>query len=275
MKKVICVLSGGTAKGAAHVGAIKALQEWDLRPSHYVGTSIGAVVGACFASGLAYGEVLRRISTLTRRDVAALSPRAVLGVFATALFRKRPWRETIEMLVPASTFDELETPLTVTAVDGESGDLVLFGAGGRSDVGLPEALYASCALPLYYPPARVDGRLYLDGGLRAVFPLDVAAQFNPDVLFAVNVGPLLYSAPPVDERPAPGLLGAHRRAMRIMMGAQTEEVIGRWRRERPADLVLVQPGIRGRAAFSVHKIVEYVEKGYRAAQRALSDWQAE
>ena len=101
MKKVICVLSGGTAKGAAHVGAIKALQEWDLRPSHYVGTSIGAVVGACFASGLAYAEVLRRISTLTRRDVAALSPRAVLGVFATALFQGRPWRETIEMLVPA------------------------------------------------------------------------------------------------------------------------------------------------------------------------------
>ncbi len=273
MKKVICVLSGGSAKGAAHVGAIKALQEWDLRPSHYVGTSIGAVVGACFASGLAYGEVLRRISTLTRRDVAALSPRAVLGVFATALFQGRPWRETIEMLVPASTFDELETPLTVTAVDGESGDLVLFGAGGRSDVGLPEALYASCALPLYYPPARIDGRVYLDGGLRAVFPLDVAAQFDPDVLFGVNVGPRFYSAPPVDERPAPGLLGAHRRAMRIMMGAQTEEVIGRWRRERPADLVLVQPSIRGRATFSLNKVVEYVEKGYRAAHRALSDWQ--
>ena len=275
MKKVICVLSGGTAKGAAHVGAIKALQEWDLRPSHYVGTSIGAVVGACFANGLAYGEVLRRISTLTRRDVAVLSPRAVLGVFATALFQGRPWRETIEMLVPARTFDELETPLTVTAVDGESGDLVLFGAGGRSDVALPEALYASCALPLYYPPARIDGRLYLDGGLRAVFPLDVAAQFDPDVLFGVNVGPLLYSAPPVDEQPAPGLLGAHRRAMRIMMGAQTEEVIGRWRREPTADLVLVQPHIRGRAAFSLHKVVEYVEKGYRAAQRALSDWRTE
>ncbi len=59
------------------------------------------------------------------------------------------------------------------------------------------------------------------------------------------------------------------------MRSQTEEVIGSWRRERPADLVLVQPGIRGRAAFSLHKIVEYVEKGYRAAQRALSDWQTE
>ena len=274
MTKIVCVLSGGSAKGAAHVGAIKALYEWDLRPAHYVGTSIGAVMGACFASGLAYEEILRRISTLTRGDVAVLSPAALLGVFAKSLFRGRPWRETIETLVPASTFAELETPLTVTAVDGESGDLVLFGAGGRSHVPLHDALYASCALPLYYPPALIDDRIYVDGGLRAVFPLDVAAQFDPDVLFGVNVGPLLYSAPPVDEHPPPGLLGAHRRAMRIMMGAQTEEVIGRWTRERSNGLVMVQPCIRGRAVFSLDRVVEYVEKGYRAAQRALADWQS-
>ena len=274
MKNIICVLSGGSAKGAAHVGAIKALRDWDIRPSHYVGTSIGAVIGACFASGLSYEEVLRRVSTVTRRDVAVLSPRAVLGVFAGNLFQGRAWRETIEALVPAESFDELETPLTVTAVDGESGDLVLFGAGGRSHVTLPDALYASCALPLYYPPARIDDHLYLDGGLRAVFPLDVAAQFGPDLIFGVNVGPRLYTAPPVDETPPPGLLGAHRRAMRIMMGAQSEEVIGRWTRERSEDFVLVQPSIRGRARFSLDKVVEYVEKGYRAAQRALSDWRS-
>jgi NTE family protein len=274
MKKVICVLSGGSAKGAAHVGAVKALEEWGLRPAHYIGTSIGAVIGACFASGLGYDEVLRRISTLTRRDVAALSPRAVLGVFATSLLQGGPWRETIETLVPAGAFDELVMPLTVTAVDGESGDLVLFGAGGRSDVALPEALYASCALPLYYPPARIDDRLFLDGGLRAVFPLDVAEQFDPDLLFGVNVGPLLYTAPPVDEAPPPGLLGAHRRAMRIMMGAQSEDVIARWKRDRPDECIIVQPCIRGRSRFSLDKIVEYVEQGYRAAQRALSDWRA-
>ena len=107
-----------------------------------------------------------------------------------------------------------------------------------------------------------------------MFPLDVAAQFDPDIVFGVNVGPLLSTAPPVDEPPPPGLLGAHRRAMRIMMGAQSEEVIERWTRERPGDLVMVQPCIRGRAVFSLDRFVEYVEKGYRAAQRALSDWQS-
>ncbi|MCH7473097.1 MAG: patatin-like phospholipase family protein [Gemmatimonadetes bacterium] len=178
MTRVVCVLSGGSAKGAAHVGAIRALADWELQPAHFVGTSIGAVVAASFASGLPYEEVLRRITTLSRRDFAALSPHALLGPFASHLFQDGVWREAVEMLVPARGFDDLQTPLTVTAVDAQSGDLVLFGAGGRSRVPLVDALCASCALPLYFPPVRIGDRQYLDGGVRAVFPLDVAADLG-------------------------------------------------------------------------------------------------
>ncbi|MCZ6916079.1 MAG: patatin-like phospholipase family protein [Gemmatimonadetes bacterium] len=266
-------MSGGSAKGAAQVGAIKALTEWDLEVAHYVGTSIGSVMAACFASGLGYDEILRRVSTLSRRDVASLSPRAFLGIFAGHLFKPSVWRETIEALVPARSFDDLETPLTVTAVDAASGDLVLFGAGGRSHVALVDALCASCALPLYFPPARIGDREYVDGGLRAVLPLDVAGQFDPDILFAVNTGPMLAAAAPTNERPPPGLIRGHRNAMRIMMAAQTEEVVGRWVREQPEKLVLVQPRIKGRTTFAVDRIVGYVERGYRAAHRALADWE--
>ena len=247
--------------------------EWEFEVAHYVGTSIGAVMAACFASGLGYEEILQRISTLSRRDVAALSPRAILGIFARHLFQPRAWRETIQAVVPARSFDELQTPLTVTAVDAESGDLVLFGTGGRSHVPLVDALYASTALPLYFPPARIGDRHYIDGGLRAVLPLDVAGQFEPDIVFAVNTGPMLFSPPASNERPPPGLIQGHRNAMRIMMAAQTEEVVGRWMRERPEKLVLVQPRIKGRTTFAVDRIVSYVERGYRAAHRALSDWE--
>lgn len=271
MTRVICVLSGGSAKGAAHVGAVRALADWELQPAHFVGTSIGAVVAASFASGLPYEEVLRRITTLTRRDVAALSPSALLGPFASHLFQDGVWREAVEMLVPARGFDDLQTPLTVTAVDAQSGDLVLFGAGGRSRVPLVDALCASCALPLYFPPARIGDREYLDGGVRAVFPLDVAAQFDPDLVFGVNVGPTLTGTTGV-KGSSPGLIGAHRRAMRIMMAAQTEEVITRWTRERRDTLVLAQPVLEGRTTFAVEGVVGYVESGYRAAYRALCDW---
>lgn len=272
MSERVAVFSGGGAKGAAHVGAMRALEEHGIRPTRFVGTSMGAVIGACFASGLDYDEVLHRITRVSRRDVASLSPAMILGPFARSLLRERPFRETLAALVPARTFDELTFPLTVTAVDATNGDLELFGDGGRARVGLLDALYASCALPLYYPPARIGDREYLDGGLRAVFPLDLALDFEPELVIGVVVGPSRYNPPA--SRPGPGsegLIAAHRRSLRIMMSVQIEETIRRWRCERPADWILVQPRVGGTATFAVQKIVQFVEEGYRATVRALQD----
>ena len=97
---VVLVLSGGGARCAAQAGAVKAMEEWNVTPDHYVGTSMGAVIGACFASGLDYGQVVERLTTVTRRDVASLSPGVVLGMLAKSVLQERPLRETIEFLVP-------------------------------------------------------------------------------------------------------------------------------------------------------------------------------
>src|SRR5207245_11051676 len=97
-------------------------------------------------------------------------------------------RRTVARFVPAQAFAQLKIPLTVTATDLDSGELVLFGALGQ-DVPLQDALYASCALPLYYPPARVDGRRLADGGLRAVLPLEPARRIQAAVVVAICVGP--------------------------------------------------------------------------------------
>lgn len=266
--RVVCVLSGGGAKAAAHVGALRALEERGVRPAHYVGTSMGAVVAAGFASGLGYEELLRRMTSVSRRDVAVPSPSLLLGPFAASLLRGEPLRATIRRLVPAERFEDLETPLTVTAVDVESGELVLFGEGGRRRVPLVEALYASCALPIYFPPAEIGDRRYADGGLRAVLALDVAAEFAPDAVFAVMVGPSFYDEPPSDGAPQPPLLRAHNQALRILMAAQVEETVARWRR-RAVPLVLVRPSLDREATFEVAKAVNYVEQGYLCAVRAL------
>ena len=267
--RVAVVLSGGGAKTAAHVGALKALEEWQLSASRYYGTSMGAVVAACFASGLGYDEVLRRIVGITRRDVAMPSASALLGPFGKTVLRSAPLVETIGRLVPATTFDELECPLTVTATDAESGDLVLFGMGGRTDVPLHEALYASCALPLYYPPASIGGRTYLDGGVRAVFPLRTAVQGHPDLVYAVYAGPSLRQRTPVQPDRL-RVLGAHDNALRILMAAQAEAEIAAWDRSIP--VVLVRPLLDARATFAVQNAMRYVEEGYRAAVEALEEW---
>lgn len=269
--RVVCVLSGGGAKSAAHVGALRALEEWKLGVSHYVGTSLGAVIGACFASGLSYDEVLKRIGSISRRDVAQLAPGAWLGPLGKSVFRRGPLQDTIGRLVPARRFEELRAPLTVTATDLNSGELVLFGAGGRAGVSLHDALYASCALPVFYPPAPVDGRVYADGGLRAVLPLQVAAAQDPDLVFAVYVGPWFREqgeTPPA----RPGLLKAHGNAMRVLMAAQAQMEIANWDQRIP--LVLARPPVEAHATFRVDRIRHYIEEGYRAAVRALEEWKA-
>lgn len=272
-RRVVCALSGGGAKAAAHVGALKALEEWKLKPQHIVGTSMGAVMGACFASGLGYDDVVQRVSAVSRRDVANLTPTLVLGPFARSLLRARPLRKTIATLVPARRFDALAIPLTVTAVNVTTGELVLFGPGGRTDVPLVDALYASSALPLYYPPALIAGAAYADGGLRAVLPLDVAGRFAPELVFAVSVGPTLAEEAAAAAAP-PGLIRAHDMAVRILMAAQEHEVLARWTQNGRIPVIVVRPALPARATFAVGSAVSYIEEGYRAAYRALSEWQS-
>lgn len=267
---VTVVLSGGGAKTAAHIGAMRALGERGIPAGRFVGTSMGAVLGACFAAGHSVPEVLDRVSGIRRRDVAALSPGLLLLPLARSILRPDPWRRTIRRLVGAHTFDDLRHPLTVTATDMDSGEMVLFGDGGDRSTPLAEALYASCALPLYYPPARLNGRRLADGGLRAVLPLEVALRFQPETVFAVSVGPSFAAAPPRSPMTMPPLLLAHNQALRVLMASQTAREIERVRASG-VRLVLVEPRQEQQSTFAVETAARYVEEGLRAARAALDE----
>jgi len=268
--RIVCALSGGGAKAVAHLGVIKALEEHGIAPTHYVGTSMGAVVGAMLAGGLDYDACLRRVTGLSRRDVAQLAPGALLGLLGRgrSVLREGPLRETIARLVPAASFAELKAPLTVTAVDAETSELVLFGMGGR-DAPLHDALYASSALPVYYPAAVIGGRAYVDGGVRAVLPVEVADRQQPDLVVASYTGPQL-AAPPRGRPGRYGLLAAHDNQVRILMAVQAEEALAR--REGGVPLLLVRPAVDAHATFDVTHAIQYVEEGYRAATRAVAEW---
>lgn len=264
--RVVAALSGGGAKGAAHIGALKAMEEQGYPPGHYVGTSMGAVIGAMFASGMSYEGAVQRITALSRGDVARLAAGALLGPLGRSILKEEPLRDTIAQLVPAQRFDDLVVPLTVTAVDVETSELVLFGAGGKSDVPLHDALYASSALSVYYPPAVIGGRAYVDGGLRAVFPIETAAAMDPDLVIGVYTGPQAVET--LKGEPGRyGLLAAHDHAMRIMMAVQAEEAIARWNGKVP--LLVIRPQVEPRATFDVKHAMQYVESGYREATRVL------
>jgi NTE family protein len=271
-KDVVLVLSGGGAKALAHAGAFRALEQANLIPSHIVATSMGAVVGAALCAGIPFDQIRRRAMGMRRKDVAPYDPLVLVkGLFANSLFPASALRRAIATLVPNTSFAALRIPLTVTATDLDSGELVLFNGAQRTAHGVPlhDALYASCALPLYFPPLEVDGKRLGDGGLRAVLPLGPArAVMKEAALFvAVNVGPGFdeRGAPPT---PIPRVVRTHGEAMRIMMAEQAERALAEWPKEGPR-LVYVRAVAEREATFAVERVQEYVEMGYQATKKAL------
>ncbi len=286
MSKVVLVLSGGGAKALAHAGAFRALEQANLIPSRIVATSMGAVVGAALGAGTPFDQVRRRAMGIRRKDVAPFDPLAlIMGLFARSLFPAAALRRAIATLVPRTGFQFLKIPLTVTATDLDSGELLLLGPGGRQDIELADALYASCALPLYFPPLETNGRRLGDGGLRAVLPLAPALQLvtDADLFVAVDVGPGFDERgaggsatngnepqPPDAPVPArlPRVVRTHGEAMRIMMAEQTERVLADWPKDAPR-LVYVRAVAEREATFAVDRIQDYVEMGYQSTKKAL------
>src|SRR5205807_2012821 len=190
----------------------------------------------------------------------------------------------------------MQIPFTVTTTDLDSGELVLFGAPvGMSvwgDVGaqhaaplhrantatvhlgdtapLVDVLYASCALPLYFPPQTIGGRRLGEGGLRAVLGLDAARRVPADMVVAVDVGPGFDEPPAAKKATIPPLVRAHGEAIRVMMAAQTERTIADWPKDAPR-LIVVRAVAEREATFAVGAGQRYFDAGYRSTQLALGD----
>jgi NTE family protein len=268
--KVVAALSGGGAKAAAHVGAIRALNEVGLQAERYTGTSMGAVIAAGLCAGLGTDEVLARLVEAGSRGVARRLLAPLGGIYVSALMRPEPLRRAIEAYLPVKTFDALTLPLTVTAVDLNTGELVLFGHGGEN-VSLVDALMASCALPVFFPPVRIGGRRLADGGLRGVVPLEPARAGNPDLVLAVDIGPGFDELASAGS-PYPSLVRAHNDATGILMAANSALEVELWRRDasRPR-LVYVRPSVQKNVTFRMDLARQYAEEGYRATRAALRD----
>jgi NTE family protein len=268
------VLSGGGAKTAAHLGACRALKEAGFEPTWYVATSMGAVVAAGLASGMGNDELLERMAEVGPRGIVRDRWTLVTGLYLRSLLKPEPLRAAIEAIVPARRFADLTVPLTVTAVDLDTGELVLFGSGA-GDAPLIDVLCATCALPLYYPPVIMNGRRFGDGGLRAVVPFEPAADLEVELVLAVDVGPGFDTAsgnPP----PSPPLLRAHDDAVGILMAGNTQSQLAVWRAhpDRPP-LVYVRPRVERHTTFRVDRVREYAHEGRRATREALERWGAD
>jgi NTE family protein len=205
------VLSGGGARGAAHVGVLKALEEMRVPIDAIAGTSMGAVVGGLYASGLSAAQIERELASVNWQDAFRDRPERR----ALSFRRKREDRDFLvqlplgfrdgKFLLPSgliqgqklgqllrtltlpvasiADFDLLPTPFRAVATDLETGAAVVLGSGD-----LATALRASMSAPGIFAPVARDGRLLVDGGVANNLPVDVARSMQVDLLIVVDVG---------------------------------------------------------------------------------------
>jgi NTE family protein len=259
-------------KAMAHVGALRALEECGLSPAEIVGTSGGALVGALAAGGLSYERIVPLVMGIRHEDLVEPARAEVLlkGLDAASVLKPGPLRALLLRLLPVTDFAKLLLPLRVTAVDLDSGDLVVFGAGGRSDCTLLDAVYASMALPPYFPPALIRGRRYVDGGIRAVLPLELGAGAGADLVVAVDVGPVPFGPGP-GELHVPALVELSDRSLSIALADQKSRAVAAWRAApRRPPLVLVVPAVDPHGTFAFDRTAEFIAAGYRATHAALA-----
>ncbi|MBF9255442.1 patatin-like phospholipase family protein [Pontibacter sp. 172403-2] len=206
--KVGLVLSGGGAKGMAHIGFLKVLEEAGIRPDYITGTSMGALVGALYAMGYSAAEIEKIaldinwnkvLSNEISLDKVAMEEKDYFGRyivelplehyklgFPSGMIEGQALAETFSRLTRSAhginDFSKLPIPFACVATDLLTGEKVVLKSGS-----LPEAMRASMAIPSVFTPVRIGDRLLVDGGMVQNFPVQEALDMGADIIIGVNV----------------------------------------------------------------------------------------
>jgi NTE family protein len=289
-QRVGLVLSGGAAKGLAHVGVLKALEENDIPIDYIVGTSMGGIVGGIYASGISPHQIeeivtserfLRWVKGLPeegynyfyhksnpdpgflRLDLALDSTLNVQFNSSLASDVSLNFALT-EQLAQASAiakndFDSLFVPLRVVAADIFTQQEVVLSKGLLSN-----ALRATQTVPFFYNPIRVDGKYLFDGGVYNNFPVDVAkTEFEPDVIIGVNVSTKVFEDYPYEDDDH---LISHSLIYMLLDKSDPRQV--------GEEGIFIQPDVSEFTSFSFDRARSLIDSGYVQTLRQIDEIKA-
>lgn len=259
------VLGGGGLRGLAHVGALQELADRGLEPVEVIGSSIGALVAAAWAAGYSLPELEAIALSMRRRDIFAIAhtDMAFRRMRSPALYHAEPLTNLVTGLFGDATFADLPKRLIVGSVEINSGMQMYWGLPGLTHVRVADAVYASCALPGFFPPREIDGRFYVDGALVDNLPVRLASSRGHDAVIAVDVG--ASAALRADQQEA-GFAALFARASEIVFEQAKELHLAAW---RSPPLLLVQPRVEHVPMFSFSHTAELLGEGRRATAAAL------
>jgi len=273
------VLSGGGARGIAHVGVLRVLEQLHVPIDAIAGTSMGAVVGGLYASGLSPDEIERTIRSMNwqeafrdrppREDLTLRRkqedenflvkfPIGIKGgkpVLPMGLIQGQGLTEMLRRLtLPVSritSFDDLPTPFRAVATDLESGQEVIMGSGD-----LTSAMRASLSAPGVFAPVERGGQLLVDGGVSDNVPVDVARAMGVDVVIVVDVGfPLL------PRNKLTSVTAISNQMLAILMRRKSEQELGHL---GPHD-ILIRPALGDTSSFDFGNVNRLLGVGATAA----------
>ncbi|HZJ21365.1 MAG TPA: patatin-like phospholipase family protein [Pricia sp.] len=243
-------LSGGGVRGIAHIGAIKALQEHGIFPSYVAGTSAGAILGALYAGGSTWQEILDFFKTtqiFSINNYAKGKP----GLLDTEKFYHQ-----FKTYLPHDTFEALEKPLYITATDLLNGTLKVFHHGE-----LIRPVLASAVVPGLFAPVEIKNGYYIDGGTLNNFPVDLI-KMHCDQIIGVYVNPF-------EKVKKANLKHVHQimeRAYHIMVANETT------RKFEDCDILIRPKKMADFKLFSLKNMDAIFELGYAAATEALKKY---
>lgn len=290
-QKVGLVFSGGGAKGIAHIGVLRALEEHNIPIDYITGTSMGAIIGGAYASGMSPAQIESLV--LSERFLGWVNGepergfnyfyhksddnphflRLNLSLDSTLNFQiNNTLARDVSLnfalaevtaqasAISRNNFDSLFIPLRVVAADILTQNEVVLSRGSLSN-----ALRASQTVPFFYTPIRVDGRYLFDGGVYNNFPVDVAqAEFQPDIIIGVNVSSKVFNEYPF---------------------GKDEEIIGRslllfmlLDKSDPSQInekgIYIQPDLAGYSAFDFRSAKSLMDSGYAQTIRQMDEIKA-
>lgn len=277
--RIALVLSGGGARGFAHIGVLRALRDMRVPIDIVVGTSMGSVLGGAYAAGAGVSDLekmarhtdwdrvvadrpAREDLEFRRREEDTILPsRLEFGVHGDGVSLppsaagNAALEQALGRLLPAGTRDspvnQLALPFRSVASDLVTGELV-----DLVDTPLFLTMRASLAVPGVFAPVRVNGRLVVDGGLVRNLPIDLAHKMGADIVIAVNVG-----TPLAPEKNLGSALGVAQQMINIL----TEQNVQRSIRELRAQDILIAPGLDGIGFLDFRSVGAAIAAGESAA----------
>lgn len=293
--KIGLALGGGAARGWAHIGVLRALEKAGIKPDIIAGTSIGAVVGGCYAAGR-LDDVEDFARSLTKRRIFGYLDFNFKG---TGLINGQRLVEMLDRHLGGCNIEELGTRFTAVATEIGSGHEVWLSRGR-----LVDAVRASYALPGVFKPVKIDGRWLFDGALVNPIPVSVCRALGARYVIAVNLNFDISSRSTVsthietalgevaeEVEPAP-VQGKNGIAMRRLLQRQifgagddtpgittvlvdalniVQDRIARSRLAGDPPDAMITPRLHGVGLFDFHRADELVELGAKAAQREIDD----